>query len=79
MLKVKPKAGLPVVSSLGGETAALLEKYACGATYRAGDADSLADAVRSALGCEVLASRRMCETEFAAAPIYDAFVADIML
>ena len=73
------KAGLPVVSSLGGETAALLEKYACGATYRAGDATSLAEAVRSALGCEMLASRRMCEAEFAAAPIYDAFVADIML
>ena len=73
------KAGLPVVSSLGGETAALLGKYACGATYRAGDAASLAEAVRSALGCEVLASRRMCEAEFSAAPIYDAFVADIML
>jgi len=73
------KAGLPVVSSLGGETAALLGKYACGATYRAGDAASLAEAVRSALGCEPLASRRMCEAEFAAGPIYDAFVADIML
>jgi len=73
------KAGLPVASSLGGETAALLGKYACGATYRAGDAASLADAVRSALGCAPLASRRMCEAEFAAAPIYDAFVADIML
>ena len=73
------KAGLPVVSSLGGETAALLEKYACGATYRPGDAASLADAVRSALGYEPLASRRMCEVEFAAVPIYDAFVADIML
>ena len=68
------KAGLPVVSSLGGETAALLKKYACGATYRAGDVMSLAEAVEAALRCEMLASRRMCEAEFSAGPIYDAYV-----
>ena len=68
------KAGLPIVSSLGGETAALLKKYGCGATYRAGDAASLAEAVGEALRCEPLASRRMCEAEFSAAPIYDAYV-----
>ena len=68
------KAGLPVVSSLSGETAALLEKYACGATYRAGDAASLAEAINAALHCEPLASRRMCEAEFSAVPIYDAYV-----
>jgi glycosyltransferase involved in cell wall biosynthesis len=67
------KAGLPVASSLGGETAALLEKYACGATYRSGDAGSLAEAVRAALRCEAMASRRMCEAEFSAGPIYDEY------
>lgn len=68
------KAGLPVVSSLGGETAALLKKYGCGATYREGDAASLAEAVGAALRCEPLASRRMCEAEFSAVSIYDDYV-----
>lgn len=73
------KAGLPIASSLGGETAALLEKYKCGATYRAGDAASLAEAIRAALRCEPLASRRMCEAEFSAAPIYDAYVRRVFM
>ena len=68
------KAGLPIVSSLGGEAASLLGKYGCGATYRAGDAASLADAIGAALRCEPLASRRMCEAEFDAASVYDAYV-----
>ena len=68
------KAGLPIVSSLGGESAALLGKYKCGATYRAGDASSLADAIGAAHRCEPLASRRMCEAEFDAASVYDAYV-----
>ena len=68
------KAGLPIVSSLGGETASLLGKYGCGATSRAGDATSLADAIGAALRCEPLASRRMCEAEFDAASVYDAYV-----
>ena len=73
------KAGLPIVSSLGGETAALLEKYACGATYRAGDAASLAEAIGVALGREPLVSRRMCEAEFSAVPIYDAYVRRVFM
>ena len=68
------KAGLPIVSSLGGESAALLRKYRCGATYREGDAASLAEAIGAAIRCEPLASRRMCEAEFDAASIYDAYV-----
>ena len=68
------KAGLPVVSSLSGEAAALIERYACGATYRAGDAASLAEAIGEALRCEPLASRRMCEAEFSAESIYDSYV-----
>ena len=72
------RAGLPIASSLVGETAVLLEKYACGATCRAGDAVSLADAVRAALSCEPMASRRMCEAEFDAASIYDAYVGNVV-
>ena len=64
------KAGLPIVSSLKGESAELLEKYACGATFQSGDAESLANAVRLALGSERGASRRMCENEFDASRIY---------
>ena len=67
------KAGLPVVSSLDGETAAILGRYACGAAYRAGDPGSLAEAIGRALRCEPLASRRMCEAEFSAEQIYDAY------
>ena len=63
-----------IVSSLGGESAALLRKYRCGATYREGDAASLAEAIGAAIRCEPLASRRMCEAEFDAASIYDAYV-----
>ena len=72
------KAGLPVVSSLGGETAALLAKYGCGATYVPGDARSLADAVRRAMDCAPGASRRMCEEEFDAAAIYDGYVRTVL-
>ncbi len=68
------KAGLPIVSSLGGESAELIAKYACGATYKVGDVDSLSNAIRSALACEAGASRRMCEAEFDATRIYDSYV-----
>ncbi len=68
------KAGLPVVSSLGGESAALIEKYGCGAIFRAGDPESLAAAVRAALECSAGASLRMCECEFDAVRIYDGYV-----
>ena len=71
------KAGLPIVSSLTGETAALLEKYECGATYRAGDAVSLASAVVAALRCKPMASRWMCEAEFSAMSIYDDYVKNL--
>ena len=68
------QAGLAIVSSLGGESSALLEKYRCGATYNAGDAPSLAAAVRKAMTLERGASRTMCAAEFDAARIYDAYV-----
>lgn len=68
------RAGLVIVSSLGGESTALLERYRCGVAYRAGDADSFADAVRRAATLARGASRRMCEEVFDATRIYDAYV-----
>ena len=68
------RAGLPIVSSLGGETADLLVRYACGASYRAGDAASFAAAVRRAASFGRGASRRMCDDLFDATRIYDGYV-----
>ena len=39
-------AGLAIVSSLGGESETLLERYRCGAAYRSGDVDGFVAAVR---------------------------------
>ena len=72
------KAGLAIVSSLGGESSALLEKYGCGATYHAGDPSSLAAAIRKAMTLERGASRTMCADEFDATKIYDAYAAHIL-
>ena len=68
------RAGLRIVSSLGGESSALLAKYHCGATYRVGDPASLAAAIEAAAKLPKGASRRLCEAEFDAARIYDAYV-----
>ena len=68
------RAGLKVVSSLGGETSGLLERWQCGATYRAGDAASFAAAVASVASMPSGASRRMCEELFDAGRIYDGYV-----
>ena len=72
------KAGLAIVSSLGGESSALLEKYRCGVTYRAGDPSSLAVAIRKAMTLERGASRTMCADEFDATKIYDAYAAHVL-
>ena len=69
------RAGLRIVSSLGGESSALLEKYGCGATYRVGDAASLAAAVARAATLPRTASLRLCAEEFDARRIYDVYVA----
>ena len=72
------KAGLAIVSSLGGESSALLEKYGCGATYRAGDPSSLTAAIRKAMTLKRGASRTMCADEFDATKIYDAYAAHVL-
>ncbi len=68
------RAGLPIVSSLGGESTDLLVRYRCGVAYRACDADSFVGAVRRAASLERGASRRMCEEAFDAMRIYDGYV-----
>jgi glycosyltransferase involved in cell wall biosynthesis len=50
-------AGLPIVSSLRGELADLLERRGCGLSYRAGDADSLASALQLLSSDEALRAR----------------------
>ena len=72
------KAGLAIVSSLGGESSALLGKYRCGVTYRAGDPSSLAVAIRKAMTLRRGASRTMCADEFDATKIYDAYAAHVL-
>jgi len=67
-------SGLKVVSSLEGETAALLSKYRCGATYRPGDAQSLAAAVRKAAAMDSRGAREMCEGELDSERIYAEYV-----
>ena len=71
------KAGLRIVSSLGGESAALLDRYGCGAAYRPHDADSLAAAVRLAMTLPRGASRKMCEETLDAAKIYSDYVKEV--
>jgi glycosyltransferase involved in cell wall biosynthesis len=69
-------AGLPVLSSLKGETASLLSQHACGITYEAGDAQSLMTGLsklvedgeaRRLIGQN---ARRLFEERFAAARVY---------
>lgn len=66
-------SSLAVASSLGGESAALLERYGAGAAYAPGDAESFAAAVASLsarLAEARAASRRMAEAEFDAKSVY---------
>lgn len=66
--------GINIVSSLTGESAALLRKYSCGAIYEAGNINSLLEAINIAANLEPAASRRMCEAEFSAEQIYTNYV-----
>ena len=68
------QAGLRIVSSLGGESSAVLKRCRCGVDYRTGDVASLTDAVRQAMRLEPGASRQMCEREFDARKIYADYV-----
>jgi glycosyltransferase involved in cell wall biosynthesis len=50
-------AGLPIVSSLSGPAADLLDEHACGLTYRAGDDQDLAQVLRRLLSDDALRAR----------------------
>jgi glycosyltransferase involved in cell wall biosynthesis len=50
-------AGIPVLSSLAGENAALLETYECGITYRVGDAADFYDKLTKMLTDESVRRR----------------------
>lgn len=70
-------AELAIVSSLGGESAALLAKYGCGESYAAGDAKDFAAAVmrlRTRLSEARQGAARLAAEEFDAAKIYDDYV-----
>lgn len=72
------KAGLAIASSLGGESAKLMAKYGCGAAYRPGDPQSLAEAVKRMvprLAEMKKGARRMAEEEFDAQKIYGDYLA----
>lgn len=68
------RAGLPIVSSLGGETAALLSRFQCGVSYIAGDVRSLVSAIRKAATLPRDHSKKMCAEVFEATRIYDGYV-----
>ncbi len=70
--------GLPILSCLTGECQELLESAQCGQPYRAGDSNSLAEAILQMAGYEVrLATmaanaRKLFQTHYAASIIYPA-------
>ena len=66
-------AGLPVASSLHGETGRLLAQCAAGVTYRANDVEALRGAVRAAAGMRAGAGA-LAEL-FDAGRLYDGYVA----
>lgn len=74
-------AGLPVINSLGGETAYLVEKYSCGVKYEAGSVPSFKDAfLKLAASADVFNSMRanalkMAKMEFDADSLYDGYAA----
>ncbi len=74
------KSGLAIVSSLGGESAALLARYRAGASYDPSDVPSLVRALGSldASACGANA-RRMAEEELDSSAIYDAYVVAVCI
>lgn len=71
------KAGLPIVSSLGGESLALMKRYRAGVSYEAGDVESLAHAIRAAKEIRREDVRRMAEEALDAKRIYADYVTKI--
>lgn len=71
------KAGLAIVSSLGGESAALMKKYGAGEEYKPHDVESLTGAlerVRSHLEKSKIGARKLAEEVLDAKKIYARYV-----
>jgi glycosyltransferase involved in cell wall biosynthesis len=74
-------AGLPIINSLVGETAALIENHQCGLTYHAGDPCDLAQKLLAIVSQPMLRddmgrrARALFESQFAAEVVY-AHMAD---
>ena len=71
------KYALPMASSLGGESTALLKSFGAGAEYVYGDADSLRGAIQEIsrnLASFKAGSFRMANENFDASKIYDEYV-----
>lgn len=66
--------GLFMLSSLRGESAALLEKHHCGAIYTPGDPSSIIECVRN---CSLLTAPCSLLSELDANRIYRAYVAEV--
>lgn len=74
------RAALAIVSSLGGESNRLLERYGAGCHYSAGDPESLARAVAQiakSLDSHRRAAFALATGEFDASSIYRAYVAKV--
>ena len=71
------KSSLAIVSSLGGESACLLNEYGAGVSYSFGESASLVQAVKSLfprLAEMRKAASRMLDEQFDASKIYDSYV-----
>lgn len=71
------KSSLAIVSSLGGESARLLNEYGAGVSYSFGESASLVQAVKSLfprLAEMRKAASRMLDEQFDASKIYDSYV-----
>lgn len=68
------RAGLRIVSSLGGESAALMARYGCGVSYCPSDVHSLTEAIRAAVRLDRAQARKMCSEVLDAGRIYPAYV-----
>jgi glycosyltransferase involved in cell wall biosynthesis len=73
-------AGLPIVSSLGGDVKELLERHKCGVTYRCGDSAALAELLKEVLGDRqrLVAmsgnAKRLFETTYGAEKVYGEMI-----
>lgn len=74
------RAGLAIVSSLGGESGQLLERYGAGCSYRPADPTDLARAISSisaSLDAHRAAALSLAINEFSAAAIYKSYVSEL--